>query len=66
MKDSLKSEFNMKDFGKVKTALSMQFDKAGDGSMKVYQKRYISDVLKQFGMQDYKPAAMPIETGWIV
>ena len=59
-KDTMQSQFKMKDLGKISCFLVMDFDPEGK-EIKMSQKRYILKMLEKFGMSDCKPRSTPCE-----
>lgn len=60
VKKTLAMKFNMKDLGKLRHFLGIDF-KQKDGMVKMNQTRYISKVLERFGMSQCKPRSTPCE-----
>ena len=54
--------FQVKDLGKVKHCLGMEFRQEKD-FLEISQTAYIEEVLKKFGMQNSKPAVTPMDLG---
>ena len=59
-KDTMKSQFSMKDLGKISYFLGIQFEQK-EGEIKMNQKKYILKMLEKFGMSNCKPRATPSE-----
>lgn len=62
-KDTMKSQFNMKDLGKISYFLGIQFEQKGE-EIKMNQKRYILKMLERFGMSNCKARYTPSELKW--
>ena len=60
VKSMLTERFQMKDLGKMKHFLGIDFDQA-EGQVKMSQKKYISKILERFEMQDCKSRETPCE-----
>lgn len=60
VKEMLAAKFKMKDLGKLKHFLGIDFDQC-DTCVKMSQKRYVGKMLERFDMQDCKPRATPCE-----
>ena len=60
VKEILGSKFKMKDLGKLKNFLGIDFTQT-DGKIKMNQKRYIMKILKRFDMSDCKARSTPCE-----
>ena len=61
-KDEMEKIFEMTDLGVMKYFLRMEVLQSSDGIF-ICQKKYISDSLNRFKMQDCKPVSTPISTG---
>ena len=59
-KDTMQSQFKMKDLGKISCFLGIDFEPEGK-EIKMSQKRYILKMLEKFGMSDCKPRSTPCE-----
>lgn len=59
-KETMKSQFNMKDLGQISNFLGIQFEQK-EGEIKMSQEKYIAKMLERFGMSDCKPRATPNE-----
>ena len=59
-KESMKTQFKMKDLGRITFFLGMDF-KQSKGEIKMNQKRFILKILERFGMIDCKPRLTPCE-----
>ena len=53
-KSDLKTRFEMNDSGKCACVLGIELVKNADNSVTMCQRRYVNDILKRFGMEDYK------------
>ena len=60
-KSALKTRFEMTDSGKCAFVLGIELVENGDGSVTMYQQRYVDDVLKHFGMSDCKAVICPTD-----
>lgn len=60
-KTMLTKRFQMKDLGKLKHFLGIDFDQS-EGEVKMSQKRYVNKILQRFGMQDCRSRETPCET----
>ena len=60
VKGMLTERFKMKDLGKLKHFLGIDFDQT-DGNVKMSQKRYVNKILERFEMQDCKSRETPCE-----
>ncbi len=60
VKEMLTARFKMKDLGKLKHFLGIDFEQS-DGCLKMTQKKYVEKILERFDMQDCKPRATPCE-----
>ena len=58
-KDRLKMRFEMTDSGKCAFVLGIELLNGTDGSITMCQRRYVDDILKQFGMDNCKAVASP-------
>ena len=54
--------FQVKDLGKIKHFLGMEFRQEKD-FLGISQTAYVEEVLRKFGMQDSKPAVTPMNLG---
>lgn len=63
VKESLKSEFEMKDLGKAIRILGMDIlrDRKKD-ILKLSQEKYLRQVLKNFNMEEAKPVVTPVSS----
>lgn len=52
----------MKDLGRVKKCLGIEFQQDENHSIHLSQRDYIDDLLERFGMVECKPANTPIES----
>lgn len=62
MKKQLNEKFKMKDLGILHYCLGIEFE-CKENFIKLHQKKYISDILKKFGMVNCKAVSTPLETG---
>lgn len=62
LKLELRRFFEVKDPGKIKRCLGMEFNQIDD-SIEVSQRIFIQEILKKFGMQDSKPVSTPMCLG---
>lgn len=60
VKEMLGAKFKMKDLGKLKHFLGIDFTQR-EGEVKMSQKRYITKILERFDMTDCKPRSTPCE-----
>ena len=60
VKVMLTERFKMKDLGKLKHFLGIDFDQTGD-QVKMSQKKYVTKILERFGMQDCRSRETPCE-----
>ncbi len=60
VKEMLTAKFQMKDLGKLKSFLGIDFQQS-DHCVKMSQERYVGKILDRFDMQDCKPRATPCE-----
>uniref|UniRef100_A0AAV1VH71 Reverse transcriptase Ty1/copia-type domain-containing protein n=1 Tax=Peronospora matthiolae TaxID=2874970 RepID=A0AAV1VH71_9STRA len=60
-KNDLKTRFEMKDSGKCAFVLGIELLDGEDGSVTLYQRRYVDNILKRFGMDDCKAVASPVD-----
>lgn len=59
----LKSKFQMNDLGPVNDILGINIERDGHtGKMKLTQRRYMTNILKKFGMDNSKPISIPLES----
>lgn len=56
----LSSHFEMKSLGEVNYCLGVEFTQ-GNGYIAMHQRRYVKDLMSQFGMIDSKPVATLID-----
>lgn len=61
-KESFRQKFEMKDLGRIKNCLGMEF-KQGDGFLEMSQTGYIKAILKRFGMENSRPVSTPLDPG---
>ena len=63
-KSELKRRFNMKDLGQLSFCLGMEIAQDREkGTIKLSQAKYISDVLRRFGMTSCHPSPVPMQPG---
>ena len=62
IKRALSSEFEVKDLGKAKYCLGVEFCQSGQ-QISMSQRGYILELLERFGMSNCKPVATPIDAG---
>lgn len=60
IKSSLMSSFEMKDLGKIKRCLGIEFVKTENG-IAMSQSHYVQEILERFGMENAKPVATPCD-----
>lgn len=60
VKRMLSEKFKMKDMGKLRHFLGIDFEQTG-GVVKMSQERYVRKLLDRFGMQDCKSRETPCE-----
>ena len=60
-KKELTFEFDMKDLWILHYFLGLE-NRKKSGNIFLHQKKYIVDILKRFGMWDYRPMSTPMET----
>jgi len=60
VKEMLSTKFKMKDLGKLKHFLGIDFTQE-KGEIKMGQKKFITKILEKFGMNDCKPRSTPCE-----
>ena len=58
---NMKTRFEMTDSGKCAFVPGIELLDGADGSVTLYQHRYIDDILKRFGMNDCKAVASPVD-----
>ena len=62
LKDDLSREFKMKDLGRLHHCLGIEFEQdVNTNAVFMFQRKYIGDVLRKFGMQDSKPVSTPLD-----
>lgn len=61
----LQSHFNVKDMGDVNHYLGIQVERDTDGSFLLNQKAKIAKILADYGLSEPKPAAIPMEPGFL-
>lgn len=60
-KKMLRKHFEMKDMGELHYILGIEVTRRSDGSLDMSQKKYIKEILEEFGMIDCRPVATPID-----
>lgn len=60
VKDQIKSAFQVKDSGEVKRILGIQAHRT-DNELTLDQSQYVKKLLQEYGMEDCKPVATPID-----
>ena len=60
--DKIKHEFGMSMFGEIKFFVGLQVHQLKYGIF-VTQSKYIKEILKTFGLEDFKPISTPMVTG---
>jgi hypothetical protein len=63
LKKSLNMRFEMKDLGRVRMCLGLEFNWLPDGTCLLNQAKYITQVLERFNMINCKSIGCPIENG---
>ena len=63
LKKSLNKRFEMKDLGRVRMCLGLEFNWLPDGTCLLNQAKYITQVLERFNMINCKSIGCPIENG---
>ena len=58
----MQSEFEMSLFGELNLFLGLQISQLNDGIF-ISQSKYIKEMLKKFGMENYKPVSTPMIIG---
>ena len=58
----MQKEFEMSLLGELKFFLGLQISQQNNGIF-ISQSKYIKEMLKKFGMEDYKPISTPMTTG---
>lgn len=67
VKQMIANEFEVSDKGKLHHFLGMEVHREGStGSITLSQSQYIRDLLEQYGMQDCKSVAVPLDAGFQV
>lgn len=61
-KQRMMQEFEMSDLGELSYFLGMEFSPTSKGVL-LHQKKYASDILRRFNMQNCNPAVTPMEPG---
>ena len=62
-KRNMEAEFDMKDLGLMHYFLGLEVWQK-DGEIFLGQRRYATDILKRFRMQDCRPMSTPMFTNW--
>ena len=63
VKEALSSKFKMKDMGEVSSILGMSISiNRKSKTIKIDQKKYLTDVLVRFGMDDCNPCSTSVDT----
>ncbi|KAM9311482.1 polymeric immunoglobulin receptor-like [Gastrophryne carolinensis] len=57
--------FETKDLGSIKNYLSIQIERAKDGSFLLNQKYKVQVIIETFGMEDAEPVKSPVETNYL-
>ncbi len=60
VKDMLTERFQMKDLGKLRHFLGVDFNQS-DNCVRMSQAKYVTKILQRFNMQDCKPRSTPCE-----
>lgn len=64
---SIADEFDVTDGGQLNHFLGMEIDREGEtGNINVGHEQYIENFLREYGMQNCKPNAIPLEAGFQV
>ena len=61
VKEKLRDSFNMKDLDEISSFLGMQFGRRND-IIKMRQSMYSKNILRKFGMENWKPRLTPCES----
>ena len=59
----LETRFEMTDSGKCAFVLGIELVDIPDGSVAMYQRRYVDDILKRFAIEECKVVASPVDIG---
>ena len=62
-KSDLETRFEMADSGKCAFVLGIELVDIPDGSVAMYQRHYVDDILKRFDMEECKVVASPVDIG---
>jgi len=60
VKEMLSAKFKMKDLGRLKHFLGIEFNQS-DGCVKMSQEKYVNKILERFNMQDCRPRETPCD-----
>ena len=60
IKAQLHQKFDMTNMGEIKTLLGMEIVRLRDGSVFLYQNRYLMDMLLRYQMEGYMPITTPM------
>uniref|UniRef100_A0AAV1THW1 Reverse transcriptase Ty1/copia-type domain-containing protein n=1 Tax=Peronospora matthiolae TaxID=2874970 RepID=A0AAV1THW1_9STRA len=60
-KNDLKTRFEMTDSDKCASVLGIALLDGEDGSVTLYQRRYVNDILRCFGLEECKAVASPVD-----
>ena len=61
VKNQLKERFEMTERGACKFVLGIELITSSDGSVTLYQRRYVDDIFKCFCMDDCKAVSSPVD-----
>ncbi len=65
MKGELRKRFEMKDLGEVQICLGLEISRdRSNRTLRLSQDRYTESILERLGMQNAKPVATPMESGF--
>lgn len=59
----MKSSLDLRDIGPARFFLGLEISKKNDGGYKLTQRKYISDILLKFGMENSQPKSTPLPVG---
>jgi hypothetical protein len=62
-KEDLESTYNMKDLGELKYCLGIEIDRNANGQVKLFQGKYIDDIMKRFGLEKAHTEPIPMVHG---
>jgi hypothetical protein len=65
IKSKLNDQFQMTDMGDIQNLLGMEVLRLQDGSIFLYQQRYLSDMLNRYQMESCTPTDTPISRGLV-